>query len=714
MGFDSSIHRSASVGAGRGLCLQLCLLLSLLPFSISVLLPTLSPPTNSTSYYDLTFPYFGKSFTNLTVLNDASIAPNGALQITMDTSNTANYLVNNSGRILYSDPFLLWEELKSVDANSTKKVASFSTVFIINVYRTTNTSIPGEGITFLIAPSKDPLPLNSYGGFLGLTNSTLNGLPSNKFVAIEFDTVKQDYDPDDNHVGLNINGVHSNATNSLTPFGIEIAPLQNNSANYTVWIEYNGSTRHIWVYMTFEGQPKPTKDVLNASIDLSEIVNQNSYLGFSASTGTLYELNCVLAWSLMVEKLDKEGLSKWKLGLIIGLPLLFFASVVSILLAIYIKRKKVRDDPNDLKGTLRSLPGTPREFDFRELKKATDNFTTKLGQGGFGVVYKGVLVGDDGKDMLVAVKKFSRANSKGQDDFLQELSIINRLRHRNLVRLVGWCYKNGGLLLVYDFMPNGSLDQHLFCGPEKPILNWDRRYNIIIDVASALNYLHNEYDQMVVHRDLKASNVMLDQAFNARLGDFGLARALESDKTSYAELGGIQGTMGYIAPECFHTGKATRESDIYGFGAVILETVTGRRPKCEIAGFHFLVDYVWKLYREGRILESVDPRLSAEFDELQAERLLRLGLMCSHPTPSARPKTQAVVQILNGSVPPPAVPHFKPAFVMPAPEPDEDDGNSSRLISTGVTSSYTVSSGGWTSGSIYASRELKEMKSDTV
>lgn len=170
--------------------------------------------------------------------------------------------------------------------------------------------------------------------------------------------------------------------------------------------------------------------------------------------------------------------------------------------------------------------------------------------------------------------------------------------------------------------------------------------------------------------------------------------------------------MGYIAPECFHTGKATRESDVYGFGATILETVCGRRPRCDIAGFHFLVDWVWKLHREGHILEAVDACLDGNFNEADADRLLRLGLMCSHPTPSERPKTQAIVQILSRSVLPPEVPPFKPAFVMPAAEPESD---TSTLRSRGATSSYTVStSDRWTYSSNYASKEHLENDGSVV
>jgi Legume lectin domain/Protein tyrosine and serine/threonine kinase len=414
----------------------------LLLYLLSFLLPspslslTISPLPNTTNgFTSLSFPYFDPSFasTNLTRFQSATIATNGALQLTPDTLNNADYLATKSGRIFLSQKFTLWENT----ANSTTRVASFSTAFDINIYRT-NSSLPGEGFAFLIASSLEGPPPGSENGYLGLSNYTRDGNASNKFVAIELDTVKQSYDIDDNHIGLDINGVNSTVANSLTPFGIEISPV--NGTNYTLWIDYNGTTRHIWVYMAKQGSLKPPKSVLNASLDLSEILNQVNYIGFSASTGTRYELNCVLAWELKVENLreEKSGLSKSVIAVIIGVSCSISAILALVLLAFYIRRKQVRDDPTMI-GTLKSLPGMPREFDFKELKKATNNFDEKmkLGQGGFGVVYKGVLVGENGEDMTVAVKQFSRANTKGQTDFLQELSIINRLRHKHLVRLVG-------------------------------------------------------------------------------------------------------------------------------------------------------------------------------------------------------------------------------------------------------------------------------------
>ncbi|KAG1358980.1 putative L-type lectin-domain containing receptor kinase S.5 [Cocos nucifera] len=705
MGAPPTLRRLASAAA----TLLLLLLLLHLPTTI------LSQVVNTTATTNLTFsfPSFDKSeqFSNLTVVGDANINQ-GALQLTPDTQNSVEYLVNKSGRVLLNRPVILWQDHPAPSTNSTttadaagKRVASFNTTFSVNVYRVHNAT-PGEGFAFIIAPDLQK-PTQSYAGFLGLTNATLNGNPNNHLVAVEFDTVKQPYDPDDNHVGLDINNVVSNATASLTPFGIEIAPL--NATNYTIWIDYDGGDRHIWVYMAVQGQPKPSFTVLNFSLDLGAHVSQNSYFGFSASTGSDYQLNCILSWNLTVEDLSEGnnvggGMAGWKLGVAIGVPVAAAVLVAGLLVFFYMRRRPVRDDPSVLMDKLKSLPGQPKEFMFDELRKATNNFDEKLklGQGGFGMVYKGVLPGDNpGEKIEVAVKKFSRDNSKGgQDDFIHELSIINRLRHKHLVRLVGWCHKNGVLLLVYDYMPNGSLDHHLFCDADTPLLSWERRYNIIAGVASALHYLHNEYDQKVVHRDLKASNVMLDASFHARLGDFGLARAIDVDKTSYTEreLAGVPGTMGYIAPECFHTGRATRESDVFAFGALVLETVCGRRPRCDVAGFQFLADWVWKLHRERRLLDAVDPRLAYAGDYVaeDVERFLLLGLACSLPTPAERPTTAGIVQIISRSVEPPAVPPFKPAFVWPAAVPMDEDGESSRLTSTVVTSSYYASSSGWT------------------
>uniref|UniRef100_A0A2N9F267 Protein kinase domain-containing protein n=1 Tax=Fagus sylvatica TaxID=28930 RepID=A0A2N9F267_FAGSY len=533
--------------------------------------------------------------------------------------------------------------------------ASFNSTFVINIFTEQNWTA-GEGLAFLIAPDLS-IPQASDGKWLGLTNSTNDGNNTNQIVAIEFDTC-------------------TSKTRSILMAII----LALTSTPYTVSVLYNGTSKLMEVYMVKEGQPMPEKPLLKETINLKQYVKQQSYFGFAASTGDpQIELNCVLKWSLEIDKLHKKSNFLWlKIGAGVGVPGVALLILSGVLYLNKRRRRRGGDEESMVLGTqLRCLPGMPREFKYKDLKKATNNFheNMKLGQGGFGVVYKGILQDKDHNHSNaateIAVKKFSRDSIQSKDDFLAELTIIHRLRHKHLVRLVGWCYEKGKLLLLYDYMPNGSLDKHLYEAPNQTILNWRRRVKILAGVASALHYLHNEYDQKVVHRDLKASNILLDSDYNARLGDFGLARALDNERNSYAELGltGVPGTMGYVAPECFHTGRATPESDVYGFGAVVLEVVCSRSPGINInhhQRLYSLVDWVWMLHREGNIEEAVDERLGNDYVVDEAKRLLLLGLACSHPIASERPQTQDICQIISGTMPVPNVPPFKPAFTWPS------------------------------------------------
>ncbi|XP_019172127.1 PREDICTED: probable L-type lectin-domain containing receptor kinase S.5 [Ipomoea nil] len=618
-----------------------------------------------------------------------------AMQLTPDiaSGDTINFKkTNNSGRVFLRRGFRLWE---GGDSGNASVVASFNSTFRINIYPLDGSK--AEGITFLIASNPD-LPENSFGQYLGLTNSSTDGNSTNKFVAVELDTNKQSFDPDDNHVGIDINGVRSVKIESLRSHGIVLAPNTINASFYNVWVQYDGVAKVMEVYIGKQetqlgpDSPKPVSPVLKMGLDLRKYLDQESYFGFSASTGVKYQLNCVLRWSFTI-KYFPEKKDWWKIAVGVGVPVAVLGLIAAAWFVAYRMRKKRKmRTQSAILGALKSLPGTPREFEFKDLKRATDNFDekNKLGQGGYGMVYKGCLAGEN---LEIAVKMFSRESIKGQDDFLAELTIINRLRHKHLVKLLGWCHKYGKLLLVYEYMPHGSLDKHLFSAPEKDPLSWELRYKIVSGVASALQYLHNEFEQRVVHRDLKASNIMLDSNFNARLGDFGLARALDNERTSYAEAEGVLGTMGYIAPECFHTGKATQQSDVYAFGAVLLEVVCGQRPGTKLGGFQSLVDWVWYMHRDGRILEAVDERLKEDFDVEEAKRLLLLGLACSHPIANERPRTSEVVQIILGSIPVPFVPPFKPAFVWPSMAPIDIDSTEADTRSFTPTSQF---SSGWT------------------
>ncbi|XP_062081477.1 probable L-type lectin-domain containing receptor kinase S.5 [Humulus lupulus] len=598
------------------------------------------------------------------IFKSSSSIDEHALQLTPDNVHGSN---NKSGRIMYHQPYKLWS------SQSDDVIASFNTKFVINMFRNENWA--GEGLTFLIAPDNNVFPDQSHERWLGLTNVTNDSAPENHIVAIEFDTRSQGSDPNGSHIGLDINSVVSNKT-----VLVDFKPI----VNHSVWIEYDGGSKLMEVYMANDGDDKPEKPHLSAKINLKDYVKQVSYFGFSGSTGDpAKQYNCVIRWELEIDDLDrKKHLKPLLIGVSVGLPLLGLALILLGIKIRRVKKRGLQDEESVVLGTLKRLPGMPREFKFKDLKKATNNFHESmiLGKGGFGVVYKGVLNEDSDRNdnsnsstsgNEVAVKKFSRDNIDGKEDFLAELTIIHRLRHKHLVRLEGWCYEKGKLLLVYDYMPNGSVEKHLYKSSDQNTLSWEHRHKILTGVASALHYLHNEYDQRVVHRDLKASNILLDSNYNARLGDFGLARALENERNSYAglELCGVPGTMGYVAPECFHTGKASPESDVFGFGAVVLEVVTGRSPGVQIQHEKdqlTLVDWVWMLHREGRIEEAVDERLSDEYDVEEANRLMLLGLACSHPVASMRPQAQAICQIISETMPPPHVPPFKPVFIWPS------------------------------------------------
>ncbi|CAL1381083.1 unnamed protein product [Linum trigynum] len=205
--------------------------------------------------------------------------------------------------------------------------------------------------------------------------------------------------------------------------------------------------------------------------------------------------------------------------------------------------------------------------------------------------------------MPVAVKRISRGSRQGIKEYTTEVMIISRLRHRNLVQLIGWCHEKGELLLVYQFMSNGSLDCHLF--GENSSLPWPERYGIALELAFSLLYLHEEWEQCVVHRDIKAANVMLDSGFHVKLGDFGLARLVDHELGPQTTR--LAGTIGYMSPKYISTGRA-EESDVYSFGVVCLEIATGRRVVDYIEdGLEMcMVEWVWELYGNGNHSVAID------------------------------------------------------------------------------------------------------------
>ncbi|RVW62863.1 L-type lectin-domain containing receptor kinase IX.1 [Vitis vinifera] len=460
----------------------------------------------------------------------------------------------------------LWDQ---TSRNLTDFTTNFS--FVIN---SKHKNQYADGLTFFLSGTQ--LPTDTLGETLGLANEKNE---TNKsavtFIAVEFDTFTNaaKKDPEGEHIGIDINSMISVKTVNCTN----------------------------------------TTQSLSYKVDLREYLTEYVIMGFLGSTGTYFQINKICSWnfsSTLEPPSSVEPGEGNKTKLVVGLSVCAFVVVGGFGLAwfyLWRKRNTGRDQEDggdsDLAMDEDFEKGTgPRKFSFNELAFATTNFSEgeKLGEGGFGGVYRGFL---RELNSYVAVKRVTRNSQQGMKEYASEVKIFCRLRHRNLVQLMGWCHKKGELLLVYELLPNGSLSTCLF--EEKTLLTWAMRYRIALGLASSLLYLHEEWEQCVVHRDIKSSNVMLDSDFNAKLRDFGLARLVDHGKGSQTTV--LAGTMGYMAPECFMTGKASKESDMYSFGIVALEICCGRRAvetKAEENQIR-LVEWVWDLYGVGKLLEAL-------------------------------------------------------------------------------------------------------------
>ncbi|XP_006664960.2 cysteine-rich receptor-like protein kinase 10 [Oryza brachyantha] len=284
-------------------------------------------------------------------------------------------------------------------------------------------------------------------------------------------------------------------------------------------------------------------------------------------------------------------------------------------------------------------------MDLASIHAATDSFSkaNKLGEGGFGPVYRGVLPGG----AEIAVKRLSARSRQGAAEFRNEVELIAKLQHRNLVRLLGWCAERDEKLLVYEFLPNGSLDAFLFNEGKSAELGWRTRHNIIVGIARGLLYLHEDSLLKVVHRDLKASNVLLDDKMSPKISDFGMAKIFE-DECNEVNTGRVVGTYGYMAPEFALDGVYSVKSDVFSFGVLLLEILSGQRNGALYLEEHqqSLIQDAWKLWSEGQAAEFMDPALARAYAAEEAWRCYHVGLLCVQEDADARPTMSNVLLAL--------------------------------------------------------------------
>ncbi|XP_057854644.2 cold-responsive protein kinase 1 isoform X2 [Cryptomeria japonica] len=316
-------------------------------------------------------------------------------------------------------------------------------------------------------------------------------------------------------------------------------------------------------------------------------------------------------------------------------------------------------------------PNWDHLFSYDSLRSATKKFdpSMKIGEGGFGQVYKGIF--NDGRE--VAVKKlFSQQSTRASDDFVTEVKLISAVRHRNLVRLLGCCTRGLEKLLVYELMPNMSLDRHLFAKTVKP-LSWKKRFEIILGTAHGLAYLNEESPFRILHRDIKPANILLDNDFQAKIADFGLARLFPEDRTHLTTR--VGGTIGYTAPEYAVHGHLTDKADVYSYGMLVLEIVSGRKYVDSKLPAHMelLLQWAWSLYEKNEAFSMVDERLIEEEPEVNREEILKIiqiALLCTQGVPELRPLMSKVVSMITSNTDILVQP-TQPAFIDSESTPNE-------------------------------------------
>ncbi|XP_057835287.2 cysteine-rich receptor-like protein kinase 2 [Cryptomeria japonica] len=380
-----------------------------------------------------------------------------------------------------------------------------------------------------------------------------------------------------------------------------------------------------------------------------QVLEAGCYLRYD--TNSFFALN-----GLAATNTDRGGGSKSKtVGIIVGITGGAVLVIVAALFAYFKFRQPTlgserldRDQPGDFRCNFAdeepNFGGKAVRFDYEQLRAATDDFDdkNKIGEGGFGQVYKGTL--QSGRE--IAVKRlFASESDRVTNEFWTEVEVISSVSHRNLVTLLGCCTLQDQRFLVFEYMANRSLDKNLF-GKRKTSLSWEARFDIILGTARGLAYLHEHSHVRIVHRDIKAANILLDDKFQPKIADFGLARLFPRDRTHLTTR--VGGTLGYTAPEYAVHGQLTEKADVYSYGVVVLEIISGRKSIQTglPSDTQLLLPWTWRLYQRNEGLGIVDPRLGGTFDAEQVLKVINIALACTHDSSSKRPSMSYVVSML--------------------------------------------------------------------
>ncbi|XP_057726391.1 L-type lectin-domain containing receptor kinase VIII.2-like [Arachis stenosperma] len=649
--------------------LLLNLLAAIVPYRFAVSSYASDVPINVTKHFF--FPNFNlnnnpRLVHEVKLLGSAKFSDeNGAIQIPIESQDTD--IRHQAGRGIYNFPIRLLDP-------RTQTPASFETTFAFQLNNSTSSdesSNGGSGLTFIIVP--DEFTVGRSGPWLAMLNDVCEN--DYKAVAVEFDTRKNPEfrDPNDNHIGINLGTIVSTKTINASDAGVSLK----DGSVHRAWIKYDGQQRRMDIHLGLAEQfVYPSKPIFSESINLTPYLNEYMFVGFSASTGNHTQIHNILSWNFTstsqaflrlpssetcqgqillqnstgaaeeaTTKSSKDEPSKSFLIFVAAV-----AIVLVVLIGFYFVSKHRRNaakskSPMDVEIHRPRPPNKPRRFTFSELSSATRSYSEieLLGNDSRGVYYRGKL----SNGTQVAVKRFSEQflGTHGSDKkrLLKEIKTISAVRHPNLLPLRGWCQDNHQVMVVYDFVPNGSLDKWLFGAG---VLPWTRRFKVIKDVADGLSFLHGK---QLAHKNLKCSSVFLDVSFRAVLGDFGFVLMGAESKQFEAQV--------------------CHGADVFEFGVLVLEVIAGRKRNESDEGKpeeKNLLDFAWNLHEIDEKVKIVDRKMGSLINLEQAIRVLEIGLLCTLNENKGRPSMEQVVEFLgNMEKPIPELPRTRPVALFP-------------------------------------------------